>query len=340
MRTIIVGSGLAGVTLAEELRKKKPQDPVTLITREVRGYYSRPMLSHGFARDDIEQKIILKTFDALSALGIEVLAGADVATIDRRQQELHVVAGGRNDTRGYDRLVLAVGSEAQIPPPLKTARDLFHVINDLDDLIEVRALRTDFLLRHQSRPHWAVIGGGLIGCEVASDLAKAGDPVTLFHAMDRLMERQLLASDSDLLLKVLKNQSIAVNLNTQVQGLSRAGEAITVHLSGEDRPNFNGVLVATGFKPRTQLAQEAGLPVNLGILVDEFLKTVDPSILALGDAAEFPDGRLYPYVMPIRQQALWLAEFLTGATEAAWIPPSFTPRAKVHGFVPVHPQTL
>ena len=340
MKTVIVGSGLAGVTLAEELRKKKPEDSITLITHEKRGYYSRPMLSHGFARDDIEQKIILKTFEALTALGIEVFPETNATQIQSREKKVHVVSQDVAKILEYDRLILALGSEAQVPPPLKTARDLFHVINDLEDLIDLRSFRQDHINRNKTHPHWAIIGGGLIGCEVASDLAKAGDQVTLFHAMDRLMERQLVASDSDLLLKVLKEQSIHVQLSAQVQGLSRAGKGMTVHLPEKDQPNFDGILVATGFKPRTQLAQESGLAVNRGILVDEYLKTMDPAIFAIGDAAELPDGRLFPYVMPIRQQAIWLAAFLTGETQTPWTPPAFTPRAKVHGFVPVHPQSL
>jgi NAD(P)H-nitrite reductase large subunit len=100
---------------------------------------------------------------------------------------------------------------------------------------------------------------------------------------------------------------------------------------------FTGIVLSTGFKPRTDLAQEAGLRTSRGICVDEWLRTSDPHIFAIGDAAECANGNIYAYVLPVRQQASWLARHIAGQETKAWTPPDFKPRAKVHGFTATLP---
>ena len=336
MHIVIIGSGMAGITLAEELRKRSAETRITVLTRETHGYYSRPMLSHGFSREDVETKIILKSFAALGSAGIEVRTNTDVLAIDRAARTVSLRHNGEDTVVGYDTLVLAPGSEAFIPPPFRSAAGLYRIVNSLDDLIGLRRERAEILARGE-RPRWAVVGGGLIGCEVASDLATAGDDVTLFHALPRLMERQLVEEDSATLLTVLEGLGIDVRLDAGAEGFERDGGKLAIRQSEALASGFDGIIVATGFKPRTELAQAAGLEVNRGIVVDGFLRTSDPDIFALGDAAECADGRIYAYVMPIRQQALWLAAYLSGETESPWQPPVFKPRAKVHGFTAAHP---
>ncbi len=336
MHIVIIGSGIAGITFAEEFKKLQPDARITVLTHEDHGYYSRPMLSHGFSREDVETKIILRSFEDLSAAGIEILAGAEVLSLDRVAKAVRFRRRGEEFVLNYDKLVLAPGSDAFIPPPFRAAKDLYRVLNSLDDLIALRRQRAAILARGET-PRWAVVGGGLIGCEAGSDLAKAGDRVVLFHALPRLMERQLVEADSATLLEVLRNLGIEVRLDAAVQGFERAGGNYAVKLENGSEDGFHGILVACGFKPRTELAQAAGLEVNRGIRVDGFLRTQDPDIHAIGDAAEFTDGRLYAYVLPIRHQAMWLARFLAGQTAEPWQPPAFKPRAKVHGFVAAHP---
>ncbi|BBA33311.1 rubredoxin--NAD(+) reductase [Methylocaldum marinum] len=336
MHVVVIGSGVAGITFAEELRKLGPQCTLSIITREGHGYYSRPMLSHGFSREDIETKIILKPFDSLRDAGIAVHAETEVLSLDRARKTITCRNSSGEFTLNYDKTVLAPGSDALIPPPFQTSRDLFFVVNSLDDLIELRRHR-ESIVETSETPSWAVIGGGLIGCEVASDLAKAGDRVVLFHALARLMERQLAEEDSMTLLKVLQDHGIEIRLDAAVQGFEKIGESYAVKLQNEVATGFHGVIVACGFKPRVELARRIGLNVNRGIRVDAFLRTNDPDIHAIGDAAEFADGRLYAYIMPIRHQAFWLARFLAGQTAEPWLPPDFKPRAKVHGFNAAHP---
>ncbi|MCU0735853.1 MAG: FAD-dependent oxidoreductase [Methylotetracoccus sp.] len=336
MNVVIIGSGIAGITLAEEIRKLAPAQPVTLLTRETHGYYSRPMLSHGFSRDDVETKIILRPFDALRQHGIEVRDGVDVIAVDRQRRAVSFRCGSANEHLEYTRLVFATGSDALIPRPFQSQTALFCVLNSLDDLIALRRLRADVLAEHRI-PHWAIIGGGLIGCELASDLTKSGDQVTLFHALPRLMERQLQQEDSAALAALLADSGVGLRLDSAVQGFERSGNGYAVRLETGEEGGFDGIVAACGFKPRVDLAREAGLSVGRGILVDNYLATADPAVFAIGDVAECADGRIYAYVLPIRSQALWLAKRLCGQSEGPWTPPLFRPKAKVHGFTAVHP---
>lgn len=337
MNTLIVGSGIAGVTLAEELRKRIPDARVTLLTREDRGYYSRPLLSHGFTREDIETKIVLKSFAALQESGIDVRAQAEVMSLDLAQRRLRYRQPGGEAELPYETLVLALGSAAFVPPPFRSQSSLFDTLNSLDDLVRLRALRRKIRERH-GVVRWAVIGGGLIGCEVAADLAKAGDAVTLFHALPRLMERQLIEEDSLRLLTVLEQDlGVSVLLDQAVQGFAESAGGLAVKLEGGEKSGFHGIVVACGFQPRTELAKAAGLATGRGIVVDDCLRTTDPHVFAIGDVAECQGGRLYAYVTPVRAQALWLAQHLAGQTSEPWTVPEFKPKAKVPGFNALHP---
>ena len=319
MRVVVVGSGLAGVTLAGAL----PGHEVTLVTGETLGYYSRPRLSHGVALDDIAAaKIVMKPFDAL---GVKVLAGTQAARVMRERRELILEGGAALD---YDVLVLATGSASRIPPALATWHAHFLTLNSFDDLLRLRRRRAHAVARGK-RPHWAVIGGGLIGCELASDLSRAGDAVTIFHREKRLIELQLDEHQSRALHQHFEAQGVFVLYEQDVRSVFSG----CVQTPVSDRGPFDGVIVSTGFAPRVELARDAGLATARGIVVDRYLRSADPAIRAVGDVAEI-EGRLYPFVSPIRSQALWLAQHLESKTDAPWTPPAFKPVIKVHGFKP------
>ncbi|MDD5633442.1 MAG: FAD-dependent oxidoreductase, partial [Methylococcales bacterium] len=309
MRVIIIGSGVAGVSFAEKFRSHSIDDEITLITKENDGYYSRPLLSRGFSKNDIEQSIILKPFDKLRAGGINVISSAEITSIDRGDKSVAITGPSQEKSIHYDKLVVATGSSAFIPSPFMPYNALFFCLNSLVDLKTLRKFRQG-LLKQNRRPEWAIIGGGLIGCEVASDLAVSGDNVTLYHAMDRLMERQLVDEDSALLLEVLQNSAVNVLLNQNVQGFAKQENKVCVKT--DVTTEFDALIVSCGFKPRTELAGQAGLEVGRGIKVNQFMQTSDKSIYALGDVAELPNGKLYAFILPIRSQAHWLAGFLAG----------------------------
>ncbi|MGR8941296.1 MAG: NAD(P)/FAD-dependent oxidoreductase [Gammaproteobacteria bacterium] len=337
MQVVIIGSGIAGVTFAEKYRALNANAEITIVTHENDGYYSRPLLSRGFSKDTIEETIILKPFDALRENRIEIISGAEITAIHRHSRVVDLAGACQEKSLTYDKLIIAQGSAAFIPPPLRPYHEQFFCLNSLADLKTLRKFRQGILSENR-QPDWAIIGGGLIGCEVASDLAFSGDSVTIYHAMDRLMERQLAEEDSLLLLEVLNHAGVDVLLNQSVHSIAQEDDKICVLT--EAAAEFDAVIVACGFKPRTDLAEQAGLAVGRGIKVDECLQTSDEHIYAVGDVAELPNSKLYAYILPIRSQANWLAGHLAGQEEGGWTPPFFTTKAKVHGFEAVHPYHL
>jgi NAD(P)H-nitrite reductase large subunit len=310
MRVVVIGSGLAGVSVAEALAGA-PGHEVCLVTAETHGYYARPRLSHGFSAD---ASIVLKSFAALR--GVRVMPGIRVDGIDRQRRRVLLADGQSLD---YEILVLATGSAARIPPALAPFRPQFHTLNSLDDLLTLRRRRRQALER-KARPRWAIIGGGLIGCEVASDLEKAGDAVTIFHRERRLLELLLDERQSQALHEHFANRGVEIHYNQDLRELF-------------PRDAFDAVIVAAGFAPRVELARDAGLATARGIVVNSHLRTEDPAIHAVGDVAEIA-GRLYPFVSPVRSQALWLAAHIAQRSTEPWKPPAFSPIVKIHGFKP------
>jgi NAD(P)H-nitrite reductase large subunit len=260
-----------------------------------------------------------------------------VTAINRDSKTVAIEGPGQEKSLAYDRLILAQGSSAFVPPPLRPYEKLFFSLNSLADLKAMRKFRQPFLSRNQ-RPHWGIVGGGLIGCELASDLAAAGDKVSVYHAMDRLMERQLAPEDSVSLLVILRAAGVEILLNQAVQGFADEGGKVCIKT--EATAEYDALVVACGFKPRTALAQQAGLEVGRGIKVNPYLQTSDEAVFALGDVAELPGGKVYAYILPIRSQAVWLAHYLVGQEQAPWSPAPFGTKAKVHGFAAVHPYNL
>jgi len=331
MKVVIVGSGAAGVGLAEELRRQAPDAKIALVTRDTLGFYSRPSLSHSFSQDDTVRRIVIKAFSALASAGIEVRAGAEALAISRPTRQLEIASSdGQREQLSYDHLVIAPGSEAFVPPAWLAGREHFFVLNRLEDMYAVRALRERVTAAGPAL-HWAIVGGGLIGLELASDLRKAGDAVSVYHAADRLMERTLDVETSERLLVHLRGQGVEVMLNQKVESFASAAEGtVTVTAAGAAR-TFSAAIVAIGFRPRTDLAAAAGLAVRRGIVCDRRFATEDPAIWAVGDAAEV-DGILYPFIVPIVSQAKHLAGLLAGKNSAEWTAPSFPIRIKIHGF--------
>lgn len=317
-KIVIIGSGMAGSGLALELAAR--QLPVTLITTETTGYYSRPLLSHSFSDPTTKDRMMLKSWKDMETAGVTVMSGTRVVSINREKKTVSWESNSSSGELAYDSLVLATGSDALIPGPWKTQKEHFSILNSFQDLENLLPKVSE------AQNSIAIVGGGLIGCEVASDLNKAGKKVTLFHGVDRLMERQLSESQSAELLTHFQNLGIDVRLNTMVQGF----ESGKVLLPEGHSFSADLILVAVGFLPRTELAKQAGLETGRGIKTNDFLQTSDDSIFAIGDSAEI-NVQIYAFVLPIRSQVKWLTDYLSGKTTEPWVPGIYPAKAKIHG---------
>lgn len=292
-RLVVVGNGMAAMRTVEELLQLAGDEyQITVFGAEPRGNYNRILLSPLLAGETRRESIMLHPLEWYREKGITLHAGDPVVSVDRRRKRVISAAGV---VAGYDRLLLATGSD---PVRLKvTGHDLpgvfcFRSIDDVDGMLEQagRARRA------------VVIGGGLLGLEAASGLAKHGLAVTVVHLRDRVMDRQLDAEAAALLRQSMEARGIRFCMSARTAAFEGEGRVQQVRMEDGRVIEADLVVVAAGITPRTGLARECGLHCDRGILVDDTLQTFDPSIYAVGECVQHR-GTTYGLVAPLWEQA-------------------------------------
>lgn len=321
---VVLGSGLAGYTLVRELRKLDRDIPVTLVTRDSGDYYSKPTLSNAFAQGKQPASLVLTVAKEMAEQQkYTLLSNTEVHAIRRSEKKLDTTAG----VIEYEKLVLAIGADPIRIPLQGDAADQVLSVNDLSDYAHFR----DELGNAKTV---AIMGGGLIGCEFANDLALAGFKVSVIDPGPYPIAGLLPEKAGMQLLEPLKMLGVTWHFGKAAQRVDAQGKSFQLTLTDQSTLSADIVLSAVGLRPRIQLAKDAGLSVNRGIAVDEGLKSSDDAIFALGDCAEI-NGRTLPYVLPIMHAARTLASVLKG--EAATVRFPYMP---VVVKTPAHPVAI
>jgi nitrite reductase (NADH) large subunit len=299
-RIVVIGAGPAGTRCAELLARGGRA--VTLVGGEPGPPYDRVALSKYLAGDVDAAALVTHAAPDLAALGIRHIPGVMAAEIDRGAACVRLVDGRRLP---YDRLVLALGSE---PVRLNLAG-----AEGLDGIVAYRTLDDVAAMLRAAATHrrGVVIGGGLLGLEAAVGLARRGMHVTVLHAVDRLMERQLDGEAAARLRAHLARSGVISVLSARSVAVEGEGRISAVRLEDGTRVPADLLVMAVGIRPRTPLARAAGLAVARGVVVDAAMRTSDPSILAIGECAEF-EGQCCGLVAPAFAQAETAARALLG----------------------------
>jgi len=306
---VIIGSGLAGYTLARELRKFDPVAPLTILSRDDASFYSKPMLSNALASAKTAAQIANASAEQMAGqLNARIIAATEVEDIDTAYRFLH--AGG--EPIRYSKLVLALGADPIAVPLEGDASDEVMRVNDLADYARFRAAI-------QGKSSVALLGAGLIGCEFANDLVAKGYAVQVVDPAPQPLGRLLPEAAAAQVRLALEASGVHWHLGTTARAVSHAASGLRVDLADGTTLMVDAVLSAIGLRPRTQLAQRAGLKINRGIITDRLLQTSVADVYALGDCAEV-DGQTLPYVLPIMQAARALAKTLTGTQTAVVYP--------------------
>jgi len=207
-------------------------------------------------------------------------------------------------TLEYDKLVFALGADPiQVPVQGDASKDILSV-NDLVDYSRLRSALSN-------AKSIAIMGGGLIGCEFANDLAAAGYAVSVIDKSAYPLGSLVPEQAGSLLLEPLALLGVTWRLGTTVQRVDKTAKGYSLTLADDTTMQTDLVISAVGLRPRIQLARESGLIVNRGIVVNEQLNSSDNSIYALGDCAEI-EGKVQPFVLPIMHAARTLARILNG----------------------------
>ncbi|WP_117195485.1 NAD(P)/FAD-dependent oxidoreductase [Rhizobium terrae] len=284
-RLVIVGAGQAGFALAAKLRALKDTRPITIIGSEDVIPYQRPPLSKKYLLGEMEfDRLTFRPASWFPENNVEILLSTYVEEIDRQAKRVRMQDGA---TLEYDTLALATGSTARTLPA--------SVGGDLDGVFTVRDKRDADLLAGEMKPgrRLLIIGGGYIGLEAAAVARHLGLEVTLIEMADRILQRVAASETADAMREIHEKHGVVIREKTGLHRLIGGGgpQGNHVHaaeLSDGSTIEVDFVIVGIGVTPNDRLAQDCGLDVGNGIVVDEFARTSDPSIFAMGDCAMLP----------------------------------------------------
>jgi 3-phenylpropionate/trans-cinnamate dioxygenase ferredoxin reductase subunit len=279
-RIVIIGAGQGGQQAAASLRQEGFEGEILMLGEEPGLPYQRPPLSKAYMANGDPGTVLLKPASFYERTGITLRDSTRVTFIDRAAREVETTDGTRH---AYDHLIIATGARNVAPPIRGLAAP---GVVELRTLADAAAIRD----RLASTRHAVVIGGGFIGLEFAAVARAAEIAVTVIEAGPRLMARALSPQMSGRFLDIHREMGSRILLDARVDSIPTGadGAATGVALAGGQIVEGDLILLATGVRPNTELAAEAGLTCDNGILVDGRLLTSDPSISALGDVAAFP----------------------------------------------------
>ena len=280
-RVVIAGAGHAAGQLVTSLRQHKFEGQIVLVGDEPYLPYQRPPLSKKFLAGEMPaERLYVKPASFYEDANVELHLDTRVTAIDPATKQLETDA---NEPVAYDRLVLALGSRVRQLPIEGAALSGVHYLRSIAD---VEGIRGGLEPGHRL----VVIGAGYIGLEVAAVARQAGLEVTVIEMADRVMSRVVSPEISDFYQIQHTEQGVRFRLSTGVDALTGKKRVKSVTTSnGEDIP-ADLVVIGIGIVPNTQLAADAGLPVDNGIVVDDHCRTEDPDIFAVGDCTIHPNA--------------------------------------------------
>lgn len=276
-KIVIIGNGAAGITAAETILQQNRSYSLTMITNEGEAAYYRPMLSEYISAYEIPKRFYLHSKDWYEENNIELLPSSNATKIDTVNKQVAIDNGLLID---YDKLIIACGSYNFIPPlPGASLKGVYN-LRTLKDADEIKSSVSN-------GQKSVVIGGGLLGLELGWQLLSLGIDVTVVEMMPRLLPRQLDEEASKLFLQKVEATGIKIKLGIGTSSIIGEDNVTGVALENGEMIECDNVFISIGIRADTALAQEAGIKVNRGIIVDSNMRTSVEDVFAAGDCAEY-----------------------------------------------------
>ncbi|MFX1247982.1 MAG: NAD(P)/FAD-dependent oxidoreductase [Promethearchaeota archaeon] len=293
MKYVIIGNGVAGITAVQVLSKSKTsKSKITQFTdEEFSGYYNRPKIPSFIANYNMTvEDIITYSQDWYRKLDVDLHLQEKVQKIDTKTQEILTTKA----SYPFDRLLIATGADSWSPPIGGQELKHFYTVRNLKDALKIRE-------RFKSSKTAVIIGGGVLGIEIANAAIQQDLKVTVIEFFPYLLPRQLDMEGSQILHNILEYRGMKILVGKEVQSvLGKKKVAKVVTKDGLEIP-ADLVITCTGIKPRVTIAKDI-LKVNRGIVVNNYLETSQKDIFAAGDCAEH-NGIIYGLIPPTIQQA-------------------------------------
>ncbi len=280
MRIITVGNGLAGTIFSKTIRDLDPGLEVQIFSDENYRYYPRPNLIEFLAGNLPYERLFAFPEEWYRSQNIHLSLGMSIKKInpESKEVELHGNGGGRREK--YDILLLANGAHSFLPPVNGVDKKGVFTLRTLDDALDILSYVSD-------RQKVAVVGGGLLGIEIARALKTRGREVDVIEFFPRLLPRQLDPQGAEVLKHQIEMMGIKVFLGKTTEEILGDQETQGLRFKGGRSLETEAVILAAGVRPNIELAVDAGLEVDRGIVVDEYLQTSHEGIFAAGDGVQF-----------------------------------------------------
>jgi len=267
---LIIGGGMTGVAAVRGIRKVDADGKIGIISNEQHPPYKRPFLSKALWKGTAYAKVWCK----IDMKNVDLHLSRSVIRIDRNTKQ---VVDNQGTGYIFDKLLLATGGTVR---HLSWNVDGLIYFRSLDDYLELKSLA-------EHKRHFAVIGGGFIGSEIAAALSMNGNKVTMIFPEESIGIRIYPKALSHFLNSYYQSKGVEIVADDAPVSITKNADTYEIRTQSDVVLNVDGVIVGIGIQSNTELAQSAGLQVDNGIVVNEFLQTDDPTIYAAGDVANF-----------------------------------------------------
>lgn len=292
MNVVIVGNGVAGVTAARIIHEKNPEAQISIYTDESHHYYPRPRLYEVLSREAESREIYMFSEKWYQERSIHIHLSNKAVGINLDEKELVL----ENKSRVcYDKLLLANGGHSFIPPIKGVEKTGVFTLRSLRDAVNIRRFT-------EKSKKAIIIGGGLLGLEFAASLRKLGQHVEVVEMFRQLLPKQLDQEGAAILKNHIASHGIDFYLGVKTVEILGKNTVSAILLDSGKEISGELVLISAGMRSNIQLASEAGITVNKGVVVNNYLQTSADDVYAVGDVAEF-EGRVYGIIPAALEQA-------------------------------------
>ena len=291
-RHLIVGNGIAGITAAQGIVRADASAEVHVYSAEPYPYYQRPRLWQYLAGKVEQDDLYFRPLEWYASRGIQVHLDTRVTALDPTEHRIQLAGCG---WESYDRLLLATGGRSFVPPFEGVDKQGVFALRSLDDALAIKRYADQV-------SSVALVGGGLLGLETARALLSPERRVSVIEIAPHLLPRQLDVTGAQVLQSRLETMGLHIYTGASTHSMMGSERVHGVRLTNGRTIGGELVVVSTGIRSRIELAREAGLEVNRGIVVDEYLRTSAPDVFAAGDAAE-THGVVYGIIPAAIEQA-------------------------------------
>ncbi|CAM1373468.1 molybdopterin-dependent oxidoreductase [Tenacibaculum xiamenense] len=305
---IVVGAGAAAFRFIQNYRDKNTTDSITVFSKEQNTFYNRVLLPEYISEELNWEQLKKVKKEELEKLNIVLYQNTTIVHVDKSKQ---FVKDKQGNVFSYDKLILATGSRPFIPSNiLSNTKGLFS-IRSKSDADTFKAYLNNYKYPN-SQKHVTIVGGGLLGLEMASILREQKIGVDIIQRSDRLMKKQLDNTSSKILRLHVEKMGIKIYFSNEVSEIKNIqNHDLKIKLKNNGTIHTNAIIYAIGTQPNVEFAKSANLKINKGIVVNEFLQSTDANIFAIGEIAEFK-SKLYGITSAVEEQASKLANFILG----------------------------